>query len=113
MKIVTWSVALVVVLITIVFAIKNYTPTELDFFPLPFKVTLPLYGLVLLGLLIGFVIGASVSWLAGGKWRRLARMRKRELDVQASEIAALKKPRERPAIEAEQTSKPVPADPKA
>ncbi len=111
MRILTWSVALVVVLITIVFAIKNYTPTELDFFPLPFKVTLPLYGLVLLGLLIGFVIGVSTSWLAGGKWRRLARIRKRELDIQAREIAALKEPEEAPAIEAEKSGNPVSTDP--
>lgn len=101
MKIFAWSLTLVLVLVTIVFAVNNRAPSSLDFWPLPFELTLPLYGLVLLGLLIGFLIGASTSWLAGGKWRRLARARKRELDIRAREAAELKKPEEQPAIEAE------------
>ncbi|MHA1537849.1 MAG: lipopolysaccharide assembly protein LapA domain-containing protein [Alphaproteobacteria bacterium] len=109
MKIFTWSAALVLVLVTIVFAVNNYTPTELDFFPLPYKITLPLYGLVLLGLLFGFMIGASASWLASGKWRRLARVRKREIDNLTGEVVQLKKPEAIPAIEAD---KPAPAEPK-
>lgn len=111
MKILAWGVALVVVLITIVFAINNREPSKLDFWPAPFEVTLPLYGLMLLGLLIGFVIGVSASWLAGGKRRRLARERKRELEAQAAEIAELKRPKEQPAIEAGKTGEPAPADP--
>jgi uncharacterized integral membrane protein len=111
MKIFAWSLALVLVLVTIVFAINNRAPSSLDFWPLPFVVNLPLYGLVLLGLLIGFLIGASTSWLAGGKWRRLARMRKREIEIQAKEISELKKPEDRPAIEAGQTPNSEPADP--
>ena len=109
MKIFAWSLALVLVLVTIVFAINNRAPSKLDFWPAPFEVTLPLYGLVLLGLLFGFMIGVSASWLASGKWRRLARVRKREIDALVGEVAQLKKPEERPAIEAD---KPAPADPK-
>lgn len=111
MKILAWGVALVIVLITIVFAVNNRAPSKLDFWPAPFELTLPLYGLVLLGLLFGFLIGASASWLAGSKRRRLARLRKRELDIQAAEIAELKKPSEKPAIEAEKTGQPAPTDP--
>lgn len=111
MKILAWGVALVVVLVTIVFAINNRAPSKLDFWPAPFEVTLPIYGLMLLGLLIGFVIGASASWLAGGKWRRLARMRKRELEARAREVAELKKPAEQPAIEAGESRKAAPTEP--
>lgn len=110
MKILAWSVALVVVLVTIVFAVNNREPSKLDFWPL-FEITLPLYGLVLLGLLFGFLIGVSASWLAAGKWRRLARVRKRELELQAREVAELKKPEEQPAIEAEGARKTAPGDP--
>ena len=104
------STELVVVLVTIVFAVNNREPSKLDFWPL-FEITLPLYGLVLLGLLFGFLIGVSASWLAAGKWRRLARVRKRELELQASEVAELKNPGEQPAIEAEGARKPAPGDP--
>ena len=110
MKILAWGVAPIVVLVTIVFAVNNRAPTELNIFPF-IKVTLPIYGLMLLGLLIGFVIGVSASWLAGGKWRRLARMRKRELEARAREVAELKKPAEQPAIKAGETHKAVPTDP--
>ena len=109
MKIFAWSAALVLVLVTIVFAVNNRAPSRLDFWPLPFEINLPLYGLVLLGLVFGFVIGASASWLASGKWRRLARVRKREIDTLVGEVAQLKKPEENPAIEAD---KPAPAEPK-
>ena len=111
MKIFAWSLALVLVLVTIVFAVNNRAPSKLDFWPVPFEVTLPLYGLVLLGLLIGFVIGVSASWLAGGKWRRLARVRKREINALLAEVAELKKLGETPAIEAGKAPKPTPADP--
>ncbi len=112
MKIFAWGVALVIVLITIVFAINNRALIRLDLWPVTGPVPLPLYVLVLLGLLIGFVIGVSASWLAGGKWRRLARVRKREIDALVGEVAELKKPGEQPAIEAGETRKPAPADPK-
>jgi len=88
MKVVYWAVTLVAVVVLIPFAVSNRTPVSLGFWPLPFLVALPLYLLVLSLLLLGFGIGATAAWLAGGRTRRELRRRRRRVEALERELAA-------------------------
>lgn len=85
-----WIVGGVIAVAAIVFAIRNNAEQSVDLWPLPFIVELPLYALVLLAIAVGFVFGTALTWISEGKWRRLARRRKRQIAALDREIAALK-----------------------
>ena len=70
MKAVYWAATLIAAALLIPFALSNREPVSLGLWPLPFFVDLPLYLLVLLLLLAGFVIGASTTWIGGRRKRR-------------------------------------------
>jgi uncharacterized integral membrane protein len=88
MKAVFWAATLVAVVLLIPFAVSNRAPVSLGFWPLPFLVALPLYLLVLSLLLVGFVIGATVVWLAGRRTRRELRRRRRRVEALERELVA-------------------------
>jgi uncharacterized integral membrane protein len=88
MKAVYWAATLVAVGLLIPFAVSNRAPISLGLWPLPFLVDLPLYLLVLLLLLVGFVIGVGVAWLAGGRTRRESRRRRRRVEALERELVA-------------------------
>jgi uncharacterized integral membrane protein len=64
---------LVALLVIVAFAIANRTPVDVSFAPLPVLVELPLYGVFLLGLTIGVLIGGSAVWIGGLAERRRAK----------------------------------------
>ena len=51
--------ALVGLIVIVAFAIANRAPVEVSFAPLPFVVELPVYGVLLLGLVIGGLLGGQ------------------------------------------------------
>ena len=78
MRAVYWAVIVVVAALLIPFAVSNRATVSLGLWPLPFLIDLPLYLLVLLILLMGFVAGAATAWIAGRRVRReLRRWRRR------------------------------------
>ena len=97
MKAVYWAVTLVTAVLVIPFALSNRKPVSLGFWPLPFSVDLPLYILVLLLLLAGFVIGAAATWIAGRKIRRELRRRRRQIEALKRELVAARSQGERHA----------------
>ena len=90
MKAVRWAVTLVAAVLLIPFALSNREPVSLGFWPLPFLVDLPLYLLVLLLLLAGFVIGAAAAWIAGRHLRRELRHRRRHVEALERELLAVR-----------------------
>ncbi len=103
MKAVYWAATLVAVGLLIPFAVSNRAPVSLGFWPLPFLVDLPLYLLVLLLLLVGFVIGAAVAWVAGRRTRRESRRRRRRVEALERELVATR------SLSEDQTRKGLPA----
>jgi uncharacterized integral membrane protein len=96
MKLIGWGIFVIVALIAVAFAIHNHAPQSVDFWPLPYKFSAPLYAVVIVALAFGFVVGAVASWLGGHRWRKLARQRKRENDALMRELDGHKaKERER------------------
>ncbi|MGH6900339.1 MAG: lipopolysaccharide assembly protein LapA domain-containing protein [Geminicoccaceae bacterium] len=59
--------------VIVAFAIANRTPVDVSFAPFPVLLELPVYGVFLLGLVLGALIGGSVVWLGGHGYRRDAR----------------------------------------
>jgi uncharacterized integral membrane protein len=91
LKIVLWILAAIVTLAVTSFAVTNRAPVEVDFWPLPFAATLPLFAILIVAAVLGFGFGAIATWWSGRKWRRRARDRGREIDRLQREIEALKR----------------------
>src|SRR6185437_4624597 len=88
MRLVHWLVTLPAAAILVVFAVSNREPVTVAFWPLPARLDAPLYLVVLLALLAGFLAGEFVAWINGRRARRLARQRARRIEALESELAA-------------------------
>ena len=77
-KLLRTLLALAALIVIVTFAIANRTPVPVSFAPLPTLVELPAYGVFLLGLVLGGLIGGLALWLSGIPQRfRAWRMRKK------------------------------------
>ncbi len=91
----SWLITLPVAVLVVLFTVGNLEPVIVKLWPLPWIVEAPLYLLVLVCLLIGFILGGGVAWLSGGRRRRQARelaernaALRRELEAARREQAA-------------------------
>jgi len=88
LRAVYFAVIVVASSLLIAFAVSNRTTVSLELWPLPFLIDLPLYLLVLLLLLAGFVAGAATAWIAGRRVRRELRRRRRRVVALEGELKA-------------------------
>ena len=65
--------ALLGLIVIVAFAIANRAPVGVSFAPLPILLELPVYGVFLLGFVLGGLIGGVAVWLGGLPERRRAR----------------------------------------
>jgi uncharacterized integral membrane protein len=87
----SFIITLPVTLVILVFALSNRGAIGLTLWPFDATIDLPIYLVVLGSLLLGFLLGGLIAWLAGGRVRRQARRLRQETRRQAAEIADLKK----------------------
>ena len=66
-------IAIVALVVIIAFAIANRGIVQVGLAPLPTTIELPVYGVFLLGLVLGVLAGGIGVWLAGHAKRRAAR----------------------------------------
>lgn len=86
-----WLIVIPLFVIVIVFAVTNYGSIELSLWPvLTERVLFPVYGIALIGLFIGFLIGGLVSWIQNGQSRRRLRELQRQSEADQREIAILR-----------------------
>jgi lipopolysaccharide assembly protein A len=88
LRAVYWAVIVIAVALLVPFAVSNRAPVSLGLWPLPFLIDLPLYLLVLLLFLVGFVAGAATAWIAGRRVRRELRRWRRRAEALESERRA-------------------------
>ena len=88
MRAVYWAVIVVASSLLIAFAVSNRATVSLGLWPLPFLIDLPLYLLVLLLFLAGFVVGTATAWIAGRRVRRELRRRRRRVEALEGELKA-------------------------
>src|SRR5580704_949748 len=92
MKILWWIVLALAALLLILFAVSNRESVAVGLWPLPALVEMPLYLLLLATLVLGFVVGQLVAWIAGAHWRREARRSRDRIAALESELAASRAP---------------------
>jgi lipopolysaccharide assembly protein A len=86
-RLVHWIVTAPAALAAALFAVSNREHVSVGFWPLPDVLEAPLYVVVLLALVLGFLIGELVAWLGAGQTRRLARERMRRIAALERELA--------------------------
>jgi len=85
-RLIFWLVVLPLAVFSAFFAVNNRDATTLDFDPIPFTVTLPLFVWVLGAILIGLIVGGVAAWIRQGKWRRQARALNRQVQGLGGEL---------------------------
>jgi uncharacterized integral membrane protein len=91
-----WIVSIPVIIVVALFAVNNRQGVEIELWPLPWAPKpIPVFMLVLIAILFGFLFGCLVMWLTGAKQRRRLRDTRRDLDATRSELHVMK--RQRPA----------------
>jgi uncharacterized integral membrane protein len=96
----SWIVTIPMTVAVVVFALANRHDVVLYFWPFPWTRDLPLFVIVLCCLLIGFLLGAILAWMAGAPRRRRARQtaeRARDLARQVTELQRRQQAAERAA----------------
>jgi uncharacterized integral membrane protein len=78
-------------IVIVAFAIANRTQVEVSFAPLPIAIELPLYGVFLLGLVLGGLLGGIAVWLANARYRRQARRLRKKVWALENRLALLQK----------------------
>lgn len=89
MRIVRWSVTIVVAILLVIFAVSNRQPVDVIFFwPLSVTITSPLSLVVLGAVVIAFLVGQFVAWLGAQRWRQETRAKQRRIEALERELAA-------------------------
>ena len=105
MKYLRWLVWAALAFVLIIFAITNRATVTIDLWP--FSITeKPLYLIVLLACVAGFLVGEAFAWLNGRRWRREARQLRRRVEELERDLAARK-----PTPNATAASNPAPVSP--
>ena len=78
-KLATSIVTLPITVGVVLFAVSNRNIVEVQFWPLPGTLDLPLYVIGLVTMVVGFLIGGVIAWLGAGESRHRARMAERDI----------------------------------
>jgi lipopolysaccharide assembly protein A len=76
--------------VIVAFAVANRTPVDVGFAPLPANVELPLYGVFLIGLIVGVLVGGIGVWLRGLGHRRQAKRLRSKVWALENQLQILK-----------------------
>jgi uncharacterized integral membrane protein len=100
MRIVRWSITVVVAVLLVIFAVSNRQAVEVTFWPFPVAIASPLSLVVLGAVVLAFLVGQFVAWLGAQRWRHEARAKQRRIGALERELAATQAqltPRDDPA----------------
>lgn len=87
-------VPLAVVIVAFAVANRQIVTVSLDPFSAEHpaaSVTLPLFGLIIVLLIVGVLIGGIAAWLGQGRWRRTARRLERDAGALRTEVEEFKR----------------------
>lgn len=111
-RVLYWIAFIPLCLVVIVFSVSNHATAELSLWPvLTDPVPFPVYGIALVALFVGFVLGGIVAWFQGGSRRRLTRELRRRSEREQREIATLRERLGRLEASDRQATIPLPPEP--
>ncbi len=94
-KLLRLIVGIVALVIIIAFAIANRGIVEVGLAPFPTTIELPVYGVFLLGVVVGVLAGGTGVWLAGHARRREARKARNRAWALENQLNVVKREAER------------------
>jgi lipopolysaccharide assembly protein A len=94
-------------IVIVAFAVANRAPVDVSFAPLPIVIELPVYGVFLLGLVVGGLLGGIAVWLAGAKHRLQARRTRNQVRALENQVAVLRKQEEAARTQRYSAEQPV------
>jgi uncharacterized integral membrane protein len=94
-KHISWIITIPVTLLIVVFVLSNRQVVQIDVWPLELSIAGPLYLVLLLSLLAGFLIGAAAMWVSAGASRKRARRAERQVRELEARLAKLARELER------------------
>ena len=95
-----------IAVIVVVFALTNRQIAEVNLWPFGIELATPLYRMVLLSMLVGFLVGAVVMWISYGRQRK----RRREAEWRITDLERdLQEARRREAKAAQQGTSRIPS----
>jgi putative membrane protein len=86
---------LAALIVVVAFAIANRTPVDVGLAPLPVSTELPLYGVFLIGLIIGVLVGGIGVWLHSLGHRRQAKRLRSKVWALENQLQILKQQEEK------------------
>ncbi len=89
-RLISWLLMIPIAALVAAFAVANRAPVTVDLDPLPFGYKMPLYGVVLGAVAVGFFWGGLSAWLSAGKSRRWARQRLHQVESGKRDIERLR-----------------------
>ena len=90
MKVLFWLLYLPLLVGVAAFGAANRHDVGINFEPLPFELTAPVFVVVLASALAGLVVGGLSAWTSGRKWRKTTRMLRRHNALLETEVTALR-----------------------
>jgi uncharacterized integral membrane protein len=94
-KLLRLIIGIVALVIIIGFAIANRSVVKVGLAPLPSTIELPVYGVFLLGLVVGVLVGGIGVWLGGHARRREARRARNRAWALENQLNVLKREADR------------------
>jgi uncharacterized integral membrane protein len=94
-KLLRLIVGIAALVVIIAFAIANRTVVDVGLAPFPTTIELPVYGVFLLGLVIGVLVGGAGVWFGGYAKRREARRARNRAWALENQLHVLKREAER------------------
>jgi uncharacterized integral membrane protein len=91
LRILHWVLFLLIALIIVVFVVQNRHVVEVSLWPFPFMQQAPLFAVIVLCVLFGFLFGVLSAWLSGAGTRKKARDLARANQEKAHQISQLQK----------------------
>lgn len=77
-KLAASTITLPITVVVVLFAVSNRHGVEVQFWPLPGTLDLPLYVIGLVTMVFGFLIGGVIAWVGAGDSRHRARVAERD-----------------------------------
>jgi lipopolysaccharide assembly protein A len=80
MRYLYWGLTILFAIVIACFAVSNRAPVDLEFWPLPLALSVPVYLVVLVTLLLGLLVGWLAGWVGSWAVRRERRRHARRIE---------------------------------